>query len=281
MTQSARFQRERTMYRFTAREVSVKAVSRPVPTIARVTLAGPDLYDFESTGPGDHAKIFFPHPFTGALLAPTAVGPGEDGIVRPDGQTFGRDFTPLNVRDEDGGRVFDLDFFLHDDPGPASAWAEKAAVGDKIVVVGPRGTQSIPTGITSLLCLVDPTALPATVRWINGLPETTEIEVIADVDYDALDWVEEYLREGTGREILVREPLGGLDQALLDSEVTDETFVFAAGDANRLIPLRRVIRDELGLPRSQYQISGYWRRGEANFDHHGPIDPNDPESVED
>lgn len=269
------------MYRFTAREVSVKAVSRPVPTIARVTLAGPDLYDFESTGPGDHAKIFFPHPFTGALLAPTAVGPGEDGIVRPDGQTFGRDFTPLNVRDEDGGRVFDLDFFLHDDPGPASAWAEKAAVGDKIVVVGPRGTQSIPTGITSLLCLVDPTALPATVRWINGLPETTEIEVIADVDYDALDWVEEYLREGTGREILVREPLGGLDQALLDSEVTDETFVFAAGDANRLIPLRRVIRDELGLPRSQYQISGYWRRGEANFDHHGPIDPNDPESVED
>lgn len=281
MTQAARFQRERTMYRFTAREVTVKAVSRPVPTIARVTLAGPDLYDFESTGPGDHAKIFFPHPFTGELLAPTAVGPGEDGIVRPDGQTFGRDFTPLNVRDEDGGRVFDLDFFLHDDPGPASAWAEKAAVGDKIVVVGPRGTQSIPTGIASLLCLVDPTALPATVRWINGLPETTEIEVIADVDYDALDWVEEYLREGTGREILVREPLGGLDQALLDSEVTDETFVFAAGDANRLIPLRRVIRDELGLPRSQYQISGYWRRGEANFDHHGPIDPNDPESVED
>lgn len=281
MTQAARFQRERTMYRFTAREVTVKAVSRPVPTIARVTLAGPDLYDFESTGPGDHAKIFFPHPFTGELLAPTAVGPGEDGIVRPDGQTFGRDFTPLNVRDEDGGRVFDLDFFLHDDPGPASAWAEKAAVGDKIVVVGPRGTQSIPTGIASLLCLVDPTALPATVRWINELPETTEIEVIADVDYDALDWVEEYLREGTGREILVREPLGGIDQALLDSEVTDETFVFAAGDANRLIPLRRVIRDELGLPRSQYQISGYWRRGEANFDHHGPIDPNDPESVED
>lgn len=281
MTQDARFTRERTMYRFTAREVTVQAVSRPVPTIARVTLAGPDLYDFESTGPGDHAKIFFPHPFTGELVAPVAAGPGEDGIVRPDGQTFGRDFTPLNVRDEAGGRVFDLDFFLHDDPGPASAWAERAAVGDRIVVVGPRGTQSVPTGIVSLLCLVDPTALPATVRWINALPEDTEVEVIADVDYDALDWVEEYLREGTGREILVREPLGGLDQALLDSEITDETFVFAAGDANRLIPLRRVIRDDLGLPRAQYQISGYWRRSEANFDHHGPIDPSDPESIED
>ena len=269
------------MYRFTAREVTVTAVSKPVETIARVTLAGPDLVDFESTGPGDHAKVFFPHPFTGELVAPTAAGPGADGIVRPDGQTFARDFTPLNVREEDGGRVFDLDFFLHEDPGPASAWAERATVGDTLVVVGPRGSHSVPAGIDALLCLVDPTALPATARWINALPHVTDIEIVADVDYDALDWVEQYLTAATGREVFVREPLGGLDQALLDSEITEGTFVFAAGDANRLIPLRRVIRDELGLPRAQYQISGYWRRGEANFDHHGPIDPNDPESIED
>ncbi len=281
MTQAPRFQRERTRHRFTARTVTVTAVSRPVETFARVTVAGPDLHDFVSTGPGDHAKIFFPHPFTGVLVAPTPAADAADGIDRPDGQTFARDFTPLNVREEDGGRVFDLDFFLHEDPGPASAWAEKAAVGDTLVVVGPRGSQSIPAGVTSLLCLVDPTAFPATARFITGLPETTEVEVVADVDYEALDWVEEYFRDATGREVLVREPLGGLDQALLDSEVGDSTFVFAAGDANRLIPLRRVIRDELGLPRDQYQISGYWRRGEANFDHHGPIDPSDPESVED
>ena len=281
MTQEPRFQRERTRHRFTARTVTVIAVSRPVETFARVTVAGPDLHDFVSTGPGDHAKIFFPHPFTGVLVAPTPAADAADGIDRPDGQTFARDFTPLNVREEDGGRVFDLDFFLHEDPGPASAWAEKAAVGDTLVVVGPRGSQSIPAGVTSLLCLVDPTAFPATARFITGLPETTEVEVVADVDYEALDGVEEYFRDATGREVLVREPLGGLDQALLDSEVGDSTFVFAAGDANRLIPLRRVIRDELGLPRDQYQISGYWRRGEANFDHHGPIDPSDPESVED
>lgn len=281
MSQGTHFQRERTMYRFTAREVTVTAVSHPVETFARVTLGGPDLHDFVSTGPGDHAKIFFPHPFTGELVAPTAAGPGEDGINRPDGQTFARDFTPLNVRDESEGRVFDVDFFLHDDPGPASAWAAQAAVGDRIVVVGPRGSQSAPTGVGALLCLVDPTALPATVRLINEVPLVTDIEVVADVDYDALDWVEAYLREGTGRDVLVREPLGGLDQALLDSEVSPGTFLFAAGDANRLIPLRRVIRDELGLPREQYQISGYWRSGEANFDHHGPIDPADPESIED
>lgn len=281
MTHAPRFQRERSRYRFTARRVRVVAVTRPVDTMVRVSLAGPDLADFSSTGPSDHAKLFFPHPFTGELVAPTATGPGADGIERPDGQTFARDFTPLNVRDTSDGRVFDVDFFLHDDPGPASAWAAKATLGDEIVVVGPRGSHSVPTGIGALLCLVDPTALPATVRFINALPDVADIEVIADVDYDALDWVESYLEQGTGRSVLVREPLGGLDQALLDSEVSEDTFVFAAGDANRLVPLRRVIRNELALPREQYQISGYWRRGEANFDHHGPIDPNDPDSIED
>ncbi|MFC5337361.1 siderophore-interacting protein [Leucobacter denitrificans] len=278
MSEVAKFSREMTRHRFTAREVTVTAVSRPVPTFARVTLAGPDLHDFASTGPTDHMKVFFPHPFTGELNAPTAVGPSEDGMVMPDAQIFGRFFTPMNVRvDASGATEFDLDFFLHEDPGPASFWAEKAAIGDKLVVAGPRGSKTVPAGISQLLCIVDETALPATSRWIADVPAAVEVEVVADVSYDDIDWVVDYLRDATGREVTVREPLGGLDQALLDSELTDDTFVFAAGDANRLIPLRRVIRDELGLPREQYDISGYWRSGEANFDHHSPIDPADPE----
>ncbi|MGO3146989.1 MAG: siderophore-interacting protein [Leucobacter sp.] len=274
----SRFTRVQTKHRFTAREVTVIDVAHPVETFTRVTLAGPDLHDFASVGPTDHAKVFFPHPFTGELNAPVAAGPNEDGIVRPDAQTFARDFTPINVRidAETGLPIFDLDLLLHDDPGPASAWAAKAAVGDRLVVVGPRGSQGLPQGVSRLLCILDPSALPATTRWVAETPEGADIEVVADVSYDELDWVEEYLRVSTGREVLVREPLGGLDQALLDSELTDDTFLFAAGDANRLVPLRRVIRDELGLAREQYVLSGYWRSGEANFDHHLPIDPEDP-----
>lgn len=256
------------------------AVYRPVPTIARLTFTGDDLADFTATGPGDHVKAFFPHPVTGELLAPKAVGPGEDGIIRPDGQTFPRDFTPLNVRETADGVCFDLDFVLHENPGPASAWAEKAVIGDTIVVAGPRGSRGIPEGIDSLVCIVDPTALPAVTRWIAGLPNVSDIEVVADVDPASIEWVEEYLRFSTGRDILVREPLGGLAQAMLDSEVGAGTYVFVAGEATSLIPVRRAIRDEIGLPREQYTVSGYWRRGEANFDHHGPLDPSEPEAGE-
>lgn len=279
MTASTPFVRARTRHRFTAREVTVLRVSHPVETFVRVTLSGPALHDFVSSGPTDHTKLYFPHPTTGEFHAPTPVGPDADGVVRPDAQMFGRDFTPLNVRTDPatGGVLFDIDILRHDNPGPAAAWAERAEPGNRLVAVGPRGSHSIPEGITRFLALVDPTALPATTRWIAGLPADTDIEVIADVSYSDIDWVEEYLRLGTGREVFVREPLGGLDQALLDSEIDESTFIFAAGDANRLIPLRRVIRGELSLPADQYAISGYWRRGEANFDHHQPIDPQDPE----
>lgn len=279
MTASPTFVRDRTRHRFTARQVEVLEVSHPVEAFVRVALGGPDLHDFVSSGPTDHSKVFFPHPITGEFNAPTAVGPDEDGIIRPDTQTFGRDFTPLNVRTDpaSGGTVFDIDILRHDNPGPAAAWAEKAAPGDRLVVVGPRGSRSIPKGITRFLALVDPTALPSTSRWISGLSADIDVEVIADVSYADIDWVEEYLRLGAGREVYVREPLGGLDQAILDSEIDDGTFIFAAGDANRLVPLRRVMRGELALPANQYTISGYWRRGEANFDHHQPIDPADPE----
>ena len=280
MTESPRFAVSTTRHRFTARKVQVVAVYRPVPTIARITFTGDDMHDFTATGPGDHVKAFFPNPVTGELLAPTAVGPNEDGINRPDGQTFPRDFTPLNIRETSDGICFDLDFVLHENPGPASAWAEKATIGDSIVVAGPRGSRNIPEGIEGLVCLADPTALPAVVRWIDGLPDVSDIEVIADVDPASIEWVEDYLRISTGRDILVREPLGGLTQAMLDSEIGAGTYVFAAGEANSLIPVRRAIRTELGLPREQYTVSGYWRRGEANFDHHGPLDPNEPEAGE-
>lgn len=57
--------------------------------------------------------------------------------------------------------------------------------------------------------------------------------------------------------------------------VDNETFVFAAGVASRLVNLRRYLRRELGLPAEQIAFSGYWKRGVSNFDHHTPIDPDE------
>lgn len=276
---TGRFDRAGKRHRFTAREVTVTAVSSPAEPFIRVHFSGPDLHDFASTGPADHVKVFFPHPITGELLAPTAVGPNEDGIVRPDGPVFARDFTPLNMRTdpETGMQAFDLDFLRHPDPGPASGWAETAKPGDRLVVAGPRGSKAAPQGADRLLLVVDGTALPSATRWIAEVPESTEVEVLLDLSPADVDWAEAYLTGQSGREVLVREVFGNLGDAAADSGVDEGTFVFGAGEASRLIPLRRTLRYDLKLPREQYALSGYWKRGMVAFDHHAPIDPEDPE----
>ena len=277
---SPEFARTRTMHRFTARRVTVTRVA-PIERFVRVTLSGEELADWASTGPGDHAKVFFPDPSTGELVAPTAAGPGESGIVRPGRPAFGRDFTPLNVRTDPGSGhiVFDIDILRHDDPGPAAAWAARAVPGDELVVVGPRGSVGAAVGARRVLLVVDPTALPAAARWIQDMPGAAEIEVIADVE-DDVNWVRSYLAAQGGRDVPVvqaSQAPDGLVDAAYEAAIDGETYVFVAGEAGRLLPLRRFLRGVLALPREQWSVSGYWKRGDSAFDHHAPIDPDDPE----
>jgi hypothetical protein len=48
----------------------------------------------------------------------------------------------------------------------------------------------------------------------------------------------------------------------------ERVFVWLAGEAGVLKPLRRWVRDELRLDRCDYDITGYWKRGVADFDDH-------------
>lgn len=71
---------------------------------------------------------------------------------------------------------------------------------------------------------------------------------------------------------------GQLDEALRSlGRIDDDTFVFMAGEATTLAPLRRYLRRELDLPAEQVSASGYWKRGIVNLDHHAPLDPSDPD----
>jgi NADPH-dependent ferric siderophore reductase len=276
-----RFARAGGRHRFTARRAAVLRVERVAPPMVRVTVSGPDFADFASTGPADHVKVCFPDAATGELVAPTPVGPGEDGIVRPDRASVSRDFTPL-PRVAGGAIEVDLDFFVHPDPGPASAWATTAQPGDELVLVGPRGSRRAPQDIDGLVLVCDETSLPAASRWIRDVPAGTTVDIVAAVS-GAGEWVPGYLGAGPGIDVRthVVAPDAGGDGILaaLDSlpPIGDGTFVWAAGEASSLVPVRRHLRRTLGLPPAQAQISGYWRRGVQAFDHHAPIDPFDPD----
>ncbi len=272
MTGAERFARASARHRLTARDATVQAVERVAPAIIRVSLAVDDFADFASTGPTDHVRIFFPDAATGELVAPTPVGPGEDGLVRPDRASISRDFTPLPRAGTDG---IDVDFFVHPDPGPASAWAEAARPGDRLVLVGPRGSKHAPQGIDGLVLICDETALPAASRWVRDVPAGIPIDVIASVGGPG-DWVTEYLGAGPRVQVVAPDASGAAVIAALPP-IGEGVFVWAAGEATSLVPVRRHVRRTLGLPPAQAQISGYWRRGVEAFDHHAPIDPFDPD----
>lgn len=261
------------------RSLTVKASSRIGASLARITLTGDDLNGFTSTGPADHVKVFFPDPVTGELAVPTLTA---EGLRGPEaGTVFARDFTPRSFRPADGETPaeLDLDFVLHSKTSPASAWAVQAAIGDTLLVAGPRGSRPVPSGVSRVILGADETALPAVARWIEMLP--SEVKVCAFVelenDSDAVYFDPDVVHRA--HVIWLEKGSSALERAIRGlGELDDSTYVWIAGESESLVPVRRYLRRELGLSAAQVKVDGYWRRGEAGRDHHAPIDPSDPEN---
>lgn len=267
---------ERVGHELAARDLTVSAITELSPRMLRMTLSGASLASFKSLGPADHVKVFFPDPQTGEYHAPYMT---EEGMQRPDREKMiSRDYTPLPR--EDG--QLDLDFLLHGDDGPASYWAARAQVGDRLVVAGPRGSRIPPQGANWYVLIGDETALPAISRWLEHIGPDGNVTIFVEAD-GAED--ETYpIPYGYDVTWLHRNGAAAGTTDLLDKAVraiqipTNEPgLVWGAGEAGGLKPIRRYVRRELGLDRTWQQFQGYWKLGTAEHDHHAPVDPEDPE----
>lgn len=272
-----RFARERLRHELKRRRIRVLRTESVAPGLARITFGGEDLEGFAAPGPGDHVKVFFPDPASGELTLPD-FSSGRPRVPEGGGEVIVRDYTPYAFRpDAASGPELDIDFVLHGDNGPASAWAARASAGDELAIGGPRGSLLPPTGIDGAVIVADESALPAAARWLDALhdlpvtglfsvedPGTAVYLSGREHDRHRLRWF-----SGADREAALAEALRGL-------AISEGALVFLAGEANALIPLRRYLRRELGLPKEQVEAHGYWKRGIIALDHHAPLDPSDP-----
>ncbi|WP_449407388.1 siderophore-interacting protein [Microbacterium maritypicum] len=185
----------------------VRGVERVSPNFVRVTFGGDELFEFATPGDVFDARI--------KLIFPPASGVLPD-LDRDSGDWWGsflavpeeergsmRTYSVRDLRVTDEGTELDVDFVLHLAPGltgPASRWADQAAVGQELFLVGPRrgvaaadhgGAEYEPGAAASVVLAGDETAAPAIARVLEDAPRDLRgvafIEVPTADDVLAID----------------------------------------------------------------------------------------------
>ncbi|MFF0157517.1 siderophore-interacting protein [Streptomyces sp. NPDC005263] len=244
------------------------------PSLVRVTFGGEDLHAFSSDGRDQSLSLFLPHPGQAEPAVPVELGDGwwQGWRELPDDvRAVMRSYTLRALRrapDE-----IDIDFVLHTPAGPASAWAARAAAGDRILLLGPaiadnRAIRFRPPVDTDLVVVWgDESAVPAVCAIVESLPAGTRARVWLEVPHaaDVQDLVTEADAEITW---LVRNEAGAegspmaLD-ALRDARLplAERPYVWIAGESGCVKELRRHFVRERGVDRRRVTFVGYWRRG--------------------
>ena len=261
--------RERTHVPMRLYDVHVGRVRRLSPRMARITFGGADLAHFADDGPDQRMKLFLPVPGRDAPDVPR----GDDWYTRwramdPAVRPIMRTYTVRAARPADA--ELDVDFVLHGDSGPASAWAERARPGDRAAIFGAYAEHHPLPDARWHLIAGDETALPAIGAIIDGLPAGTPARVFVEVADDAerrhltvapdvdVTWVP---RGGApaGETSVLQAAIRGADMP------DDDPYAWVAGEASTVRDIRRHLVRERGIAKESITFMGYWRRG-------GPIE---------
>ncbi|MFD1859605.1 siderophore-interacting protein [Aeromicrobium camelliae] len=252
------------------RRATVERVVDVTPHMRRLTLSGPDLAAgvmgdgyprpaFRSDGFDDHVKLVVP-PAEGEL---PRIGTQEEQRFawNPEVLAFTRDYT-VRAWDSASGR-FDVDVVRHDH-GLASSWAYRAQPGDEIHFAGPKSCAFVNTDADWHLLVGDETALPAIGRWLDEASAGMRARVIVEVP-TADDRQEFTTKADAEIDWLVRDDVPAGRSTLLFEAVRDLTmpegrvYAWVGGEAMTIAPIRRYLRGELGLPKDDVEVVGYWR----------------------
>jgi NADPH-dependent ferric siderophore reductase len=222
----------------------------------RITFVGPDLETFAWSGPAAHVKLVFPDPLTGVLPELSSSTPPSSV----------RTYTPRRFDPET--KQLQIDFFLHG-TGIGSTWAERAQVGEQIVVFGPSPGFEFDRTADWYVLACDETALPAIETLLEACPphiavtlfaeigSASERRTVAGLAIDDVHWV---VRGGSHRSLAV---------ALEAYEWPHGNGrVYAGCEAGMVREIRRYALDTLGFDRSHVTTRGYWRFGDVNHPDH-------------
>ncbi len=231
--------------------VIAERIELVTPHMKRITVDGSLLPAFRPALPAQWLKVFVP---------------ADDGQAVTGRAYTVRHFDPISKK-------LELDFVLHGDNGPVSAWAARVKPGDpfEISATHPRSGFAIQSSTERYLLFGDETALPAIGGILEALPAHARADVFAEVD-DADDeqtidtvaavnfnWLH---RNGDRRSV------SGLllDAANALARPDENTVIWIAAESSIVKSLRTHALSDWGADRRRLHAAGYWKRGESDHE---------------
>jgi NADPH-dependent ferric siderophore reductase len=247
------------------RLLSVLSSARIAPRMQRLRLAGTDIARF-ATPDNLHVRLHIADiDAQGTLNAMH----GLPGLSRKELSPLGFSERYYTIRRIDvAAGWMDVDFILHEKPGPGSDFALKAKPGDVCGVSGPCG-RGVKTARRYLLA-GDETALPAIARIAEELPPDIEGRVLIEVDAidDGIDldvpagisvtWLHRHGSKAEHSRLLRENTAAAVSE--MSASRKDDLFVWIAGEYGVLSELRPAL---VPVGKARCLCVAYWRAEDA------------------
>ncbi len=235
------------MQRPEPRQLEVTGRQYITPNMLRISLGGPGLVGFPDKQESAYVKLMFERKGNQAPLI--------------------RTYTVRQQRNHE----IDIDFALHEHPGPAGAWALQARVGQRVRVGGPGPRKLVdPAGDWHVLA-ADMTALPALSVNLEQLPADAKgyavIEVATEADRQALT-----APPGVDIQWVISRDPSAPGEALVDRAMElpwlpGKPSIWCACEFSSMRRLRQFFGTERRVDRKLRYISSYWKYGLSEDQH--------------
>lgn len=241
--------------------LKVKRREQLTPHYIRIVLTGDDIQIFQRAETGDNNKIIIPKDKSVAIELPDMVTRSLFDYPNQVVRTY-----TLRSFDAEKGEMA-IDFVVHENPGPASAWAMNAEPGDELGVMMKAGRKKLIRAAADYYFLGDHSALPVISALLEKLDPTAKGYAYIEV-HDVEDVLPIHQPAGTEITWLYNEHPGntsGLPAAY--SAIADRlditSYVYVFGEHRVVNEIQDKLRNHGGVKRDSWQAYGYWKYGES------------------
>ncbi|NRB35912.1 MAG: siderophore-interacting protein [Rhodobacteraceae bacterium] len=241
--------------------LSVLRTARITPNMIRVTLTGPAVSGLPADCAGGHCKLLIPMPgqTRAEFLAQMQNGP------RPTTRTY----TVRSIRCDTN--EIDIDFVAHDNPGPASSWAELATDLDFCGFAGPGRPKLTRFDADWYLIAADMSALPLASAALEIMPKDARGVAVFEI-MSPEDRQEIIAPRGIVQHWIVN-PNPHKASTVQEDLITrldwpnGRVKTLIAGETSAVRSLRFLVRAQRAVDRKDAYASGYWHIGMTEDGH--------------